>query len=263
MNIAERERVIRVLEQLGCSATEAVIYLHSLQSGPSSVQDIARSVRLNRVTVHSAVEQLLHKGFLFESRKGKRRLIAAETPDILSRILRKKEQELQLLQPGVDIAQVLLSSVRRADQSVPTVKFYEGVDGLKRMLEETLVAKGEVLVFTYVDLFSQLLQPAYLEKYYKRRAAKGISTRLIFPLEAFGKRVSTYASKYKMQVRFLPAGVQWKSGIFSWNDTIAIQSFTEGKVTCTIIENEDIAHFYRTIIYPLCWEQARPLASAA
>ena len=60
-----------------------------------------------------------------------------------------------------------------------------------------------------------------------------------------------------MDIRFLPAGVQWKSGIFSWNDVIAIQSFTEGKVTCTVIRNEDIAHFYRSVVYELCWSQAQ------
>jgi len=129
------------------------------------------------------------------------------------------------------------------------------------MLEETLNAQGEVLVFTYVDLFSKLLNSSYLEKYYARRAAKNIHTRLIFPLAEFGKKTNAKANQYKMQIRFLPPDIAWKSGIFSWNNVIAIQSFTEGKVTCTMIENEDIAHFYRHVIYELCWKQAKALGS--
>jgi len=52
--------------------------------------------------------------------------------------------------------------------------------------------------------------------------------------------------------------MQWQSGIFSWNDSIAIMSYTKQKITCTIIENRDIAHFYRTIIFELCWREASP-----
>ena len=55
----------------------------------------------------------------------------------------------------------------------------------------------------------------------------------------------------------MPEDMEWKAGIFSWNDSIAIQSFTEGKFTCTIIENKDIAHFYQKILFELSWKQAQ------
>jgi len=261
LTTAEEQRVASVLKHFGCNQREVEIYLHSLQVGSASIQELANGLKQNRVTVHSAVEQLIDQGFLFETRKGKRRRIAAEEPDVLHRLLQRKQNELQVLKAEIPSIATLLSSVQRRSESVPVVRFYEGVEGLKKMLEETLSAKGEVLVFTYVDLFSKLLSPAYLEGYYRRRADKGISTRLIFPLATFGKRVNSYATKYKMQVKFLPRELAWKSGIFAWNNTVAIQSFAEGKVTCTLIENEDIAHFYRSIIYELCWQQAKPLKS--
>ncbi len=62
-----------------------------------------------------------------------------------------------------------------------------------------------------------------------------------------------------MIIKILPPDLHWKSGIFSWNDTIAIQSFTESKFTCTMIENKDIAYFYRQVIFELIWQQAAPL----
>lgn len=252
----DHERVTGMMRPFGCTPRETDIYLHLLQTGPSSVQMIARSLKQNRVTVHSAVDQLIDKGFLFESRKGKRRLLAAEDPDVFRRLLSKRQSELNLLAPGVDQIAQMLSGIRKTDQSVPTVKFYEGIDGLKKMLDETLSSTGEVLVFTYVDLFSKLLSPKYLENYYIRRAKRGISTRLIFPHGEFGKKVNARAKEYNMRIRFLSKGIQWRSGIFAWNNIVAIQSFTEGKVTCTVIENEDIAYFYRHVIYEMCWQQA-------
>lgn len=258
---ADTQRITTVLRQFGCTPRDTQIYLYALGTGPISVQQLAKGLRQNRVTVHSAVEKLIEHGLLYETRKGKRRLIVAEEPAILHRLIQQRENELSGMRANVEYVTKLLASIQRTDQSVPSVKFYEGVDGLKKMLEETLGATSEVLVFTYVDLFAKLLNPRYLENYYAKRAKKGIRTRLIFPAGEFGKRVHAKAAEYKMQIRFLPPEVQWKSGIFSWNNIVAIQSFTEGRVTCTIIENDDIAFFYRHVIYELCWKQAQPLGA--
>ena len=259
LKTADLQRIVSVLKRFDCTPRETHIYLQSLESGPATVQELARQLRHNRVTVHSAVEQLIKQGFLFESRKGKRRLIAAEDPGVLYRLLQRKQNELEQTKMSIDYIANLLSNISKTDRSIPTVKFYEGVEGFKKMLDQTLESKGEVLVFTYVDLFAKLLTPKYLENYYARRAKKNISTRLIFPSAIFAKEVSKKARQWKMQIRFLPEQLNWKSGIFSWNDVVAIQSFTEGKVTCTIIENADIAFFYRKIIYELCWKQAQPV----
>jgi len=153
----------------------------------------------------------------------------------------------------------LLNSVQVSDRSVPTVKFYEEVDGFKKMLEESLTARGEVLVFTYVDVFSEILDPDYLENYFKRRAAKGIHTRLIFPPCDFAERVNKKAKQYKIQVRLLPPELKWASGFFSWNDSVALMSYTEGRFTCTIIENKDITYFVRKVMFDLIWKQAKPI----
>lgn len=252
-------RITEQLKTFGCNSREAAIYVQCLQMGPSSVQEIARKLRQNRVTVHSAVEQLLLKGLLFETRRGKRRLIAAEEPVALLRLLRKKESELQSTRANLEHVIQLLSSLQAREQSVPTVKFYEEAEGFRHMLEETLSAKGEVLVFSYVPLFSTLVGMDYLLDYFRRRAAKGISTRLLFPPCSFADAVHAKAKEYKIQVRLLPPTLIWQSGMFSWNDSLALMSYTQQRLTCTIIENRDIAHFYRQIIFELCWKQATPL----
>jgi hypothetical protein len=182
----------------------------------------------------------------------------AEEPDVLFRLLQREKNELQVKEMNLDHVVKLLNSVHVADGGKPSVRFYEGVDGFKKMLEESLTAKGEVLVFTYVDLFQSILEAEYLEDYFKRRAKKGIHTRLIFPPCAFADRVNKKAKKYQIQVRLLPQELHWTSGFFSWNDSIALMSYTEGRLTCTIIDNKDITDFVRRILFEQVWRQAVP-----
>ena len=254
-----RTDVGRIEEQLrffGANPREASIYMQCLQLGPSPVQEIARKMKMNRVTVHSAVEQMLEKGLLFETRRGKRRLIVAEEPVSLLRLLSKKEQEIVRVRGSMEHVLKLLATLQTTDQSVPTVKLYEGKEGFKRMLEETLSARGEVLVFSYVPLFSELLGTKYLEEYFRRRAALGIQTRLIFPPCAFADRMAAKSKEFRIQVRTIPEQYVWQSGIFSWNDSIALMSYTEQRLTCTIIENKDVADFFRLVIFELIWKGA-------
>lgn len=257
-----RTDIGRIQEQLsffGANPRETSIYMQCLQLGPSSVQELSHAMRMNRVTVHSAVQQMLEKGLLFETRKGKRRLIVAEEPMSLLRLLVKKEQEINRARGNMEHILRLLVSLQSTDQSIPTVKLYEGSEGFRKMLEETLAARGEILVFSYVPLFSELVGVKYLEEYFKRRAARNIHTRLIFPPCDFATKVSGHAKEYRLQVRTLPPQYVWDSGIFSWNDCLALMSYTERQLTCTIIENRDIAHFFRTVLFELCWNQAKPL----
>lgn len=235
--------------------------MESLKLGSISVQELAKHLKQNRVTVHSAVENMIEKGLLFETRKGKRRLIVAEEPVSLFRLFQRKENELAAMRPNLEHVVKLLASLQGIEQGVPTVKFYEGTDGFRRMLEETLSARGEVLVFSYVDLFNKLVGPEYLKRYFKRRAAKGIHTRLIFPPCPFADYVIKTGKELQNTVRLLPEKYKWQSGIFSWNDSIALMSYTEQRITCTIIENRDIAHFFRTVIFELCWQQAVPVTT--
>lgn len=257
MKSIDKQHIIAQLKRFNCSENEAGLYLYSLSTGPETIQKLAKGLGRNRTTVYGEVEQLLKKGLLYETRKDKKRFVGAENPNVLYSLLQQQENELSSLKNNISYAVELLSAIKPSDTRVPTVRLYEGVDGFKKMLEETLSAKGEVLVFTYVKLFSELLDPDYLERYFQRRSAKNIHTRLIFPPCDFANRVNAKSDAYKIQVRLVPEDIEWKAGIFSWNDTIAIQSFTEGKLTCTVIENKDIAHFYRKIIFELIWKQTK------
>lgn len=253
---SEYRQVEHLLQLFGCNQREASIYLQALILGPTTIQELSKSLNHNRITVHSAAEQLIIKGFCYETRKGKRRLLVAEDPTVLHRLLQKQENELKILKENVEHFSSLLSSLQTLSIGVPVVKFYEGKEGFRNMLEETLSSQNEVLVCTYVDLFAHSISAAYLEDYFRRRAAKDIYTRLIYPPSKFGQAVVRKSAVYKIQIRILQGAPEWKAGVFSWNDSLGIQSLTEGRLTCTIIQNKDIAHFWREIVYPMLWKSA-------
>lgn len=247
------------LVSFGLNNTEASIYLCCIKLGALSVQEISDELHIKRTTIHSSVNQLLKKGILFESRRGKRRLILAEDPDVFSKLLKKKESELKKVKDSMDAVIKEISSYQTNEPDRPSIRYYKDISGFKKMLAETLSAKNEVYVFTYVELFSELLTPTYLENYFIQRAKKGIRSRLIFPPVDFAYYINQKSKEYKTQIRVLPKEFIWDSGIFSWSDCVSLKSFNKNKLTCTIVQNKSIASFYQNIVFELCWMQAKAI----
>ena len=253
INKNDQSKIESVLRNLGLNQTEQAVYLESLESGPTSVQQLAKKTGINRVTVHSAVNQLLTKGFMFETRKGKRRLVVAERGKSFNNFIAQRKQELLALESELSPVQKIIESITPSLNYMPDVRIYDDASGFKKMLEESLKAKSEMVVFSYVDLLAEIVGPLYLEGYFQRRAKKNISSRLIFPQSEFAQRIANKKSKYNAEVRFLSKDFNWNSGIFAWDNTAALLSYTKNRLTCTIVENEAIANFYRTIVFDLCW----------
>lgn len=255
-NDADHKRIVNFLQHFNCSEKDTELYLQSLQLGPSSIQELAKSLGKHRVTVYSTAEKLLDKGLLYETKSGKKRLVVAESPQNLSRLIAQKSEELDVIRSQFDYVTQLLAPLESSSTTRPSVRFYEGKTGIKKMLEETLSAKGEVLVFSYVQLLAEIVGSDYLEKYFERRSKRQIKTRLIFPDCPFARRIEERSQELGIKIRYLQQEYEWRSGIFSWNHQLAILSYTNHAPTCTIIDSSDIQYFYRHIIFEQCWMRA-------
>lgn len=242
------------LIEFGCTRKEAKIYLDVYLNGSTSVQQIAKRMNVNRVTVHSAVEQLIEKELLSESREGKRRSILAEPPDQLLQILNQKERQLKKLRETTEKTVSLLNALPREDYSDPNIRIYKGMSGLKRMLEETLEAKNKLRVFVDIEQFIKLLPADELLDLYRRRAAKNIQTKFIWPRGSFSKKIMSEQKRLKIELKTIEKPRDWKVAFYSWNDKVGIESLVEGQVQCTIIKNKEIAWFYQHLIFDSLWE---------
>jgi len=172
-------QILTHLRSVGCTKREAEIYLDVLVNGGSTIQEISNRLGQNRVTIHSAVEQLLGKGIFSETRRDRRRLILAEEPEVFLRLLNRRQQELSIATNHAEQAIGLLKQLARETKSTPKLRLHHGADGFKQLLEESLSATTEMLVVTDIEKFSELLSKEYLVSYFKRRRnTSGSSARI-------------------------------------------------------------------------------------
>lgn len=256
---ADQLRIIAFLKRFGCNRVESLTYLAAVTLGTVSIQDLANTLKRNRISVHYSVQQLIEKGFLFEIRKGKKRFIVAEHPDVMLKIIRQRHTELKSLETDVEYISALINTIPLVKHEITVVKLYEETEGFKKMLEESLQAEKEILIFSNTPIFLNMIEEEYYEAYFAKQAAAGISSRMIYAPCAFADKINAKKAKYKIDLRILTQEQGSETGFYLWDDTLAIQTLKENKRSCTLISNKDISHFFRENIFNHFWKEAKPL----
>lgn len=169
------------LKKLGLTTKESRIYLVALEKGHSSVQDIAKEVKLSRPTTYRIIESLEKKGLLLGYKKKEGKLISAQSPDELLGILRVnkrriEEQEREFLR---------IISLLKAQYSEPyknEIKAYSGELGQRYILDDFSTTHSTSIFFLFHSNSDPLL-PLLEETYDKIRKRLGNSCSLkeMFP----------------------------------------------------------------------------------
>jgi sugar-specific transcriptional regulator TrmB len=120
-----------ILEQQGFSPLEARVYLATLELGQAPASQIARKLQENRVTVYSVLQHMVQKHQILTVMKNKVVNYSAISPKTLLKTAQEKADLISESMP-----EFLALSTLFNDK--PSVQFYEGLDGLKLIYEDTL-----------------------------------------------------------------------------------------------------------------------------
>ncbi len=142
---------ISALQATGLTRDQAAVYETLVKNGPLPAREAAHKAGLGRTLGYAVLEQLIAEGLVTkESEKTAVALFSAAHPSVLSSRVILQQKVLE--QAGATIEGILpeLSSLYNLATGKPGVQFFEGLAGIKKVLEDTLTAKE--VIYTYADL---------------------------------------------------------------------------------------------------------------
>lgn len=160
------------LKGLGLSDSEARIYTAALTTGESLPKHLAEKAEVKRPTLYKLLPELIEKGLLTETRKGKRRYLVAEDPEVY---LDKKRAELVLAEQNVPGLRLLLQTATVK----PKIVFYEGIEGLKKLYMDNLREKKPILEFVSVERIHPEIEKHSKNYYIPQRINRRIPIKII------------------------------------------------------------------------------------
>lgn len=252
------KEVASKLLSFGLTPKEAHVYIALLELGRSTVSKISRRANINRTTGYDILASLVGKGLVSISGKEPKQEYVAESPDS---ILTYLEGQLQRTQENLKNAEAFvpeLKSMQKADDR-PQIRFYEGVEGLKQVYEDTLTSTMPIYAYAaYEDMHDTLGD--YFPSYYERRAEKGILARGIVPRTPLTLERAKHNKEEMREIAIIPKEkFDISPDIEIYDNKVMIASWREK--LGIIIESAEIAHAMKKI-FELAWEEAKRLEHA-
>jgi sugar-specific transcriptional regulator TrmB len=208
------------LAKLGIGGTEARFYLAALEFGQAPVRQIARKAGIGRTNAYDVLSRLVDRGLVTQApRSGDRKNhVVAEDPSRLVRMLEEQRQSLDAVLP--DLRLIYNNSTVK-----PRVRFYEGVEGIKRVLDETLTCRSKRLlgVLSMGDLFN-VPGRAAMQDYVQRRIAAGVALKVLRSREKDVGDIWPTRAEDLRQLRYAPAGMVFTMTMYIYDDTVSVIS---------------------------------------
>lgn len=235
---------LSVVKNIGLTEKQARVYLACLELGSSSVAHIAHHARINRVTAYDVLEKLLKKGMVnFLTKKGNRFYDATDPQMVASEMKRR----------ALDFRKVLPDLRRLRGEAIhPRIRYFEGLDGIKAIYEDTLSSKTEILNYSNSREI-RAHWPNYDEEYVTKRVKKKIWLCGIALDDSHGKWVQAKDQECYREIRLVSAkDFTFTNEINIYDDKVAITSFKDKPLIGMIIESTEIANTQRDI-FKMAW----------
>ncbi len=230
-----------ILEDIGFSKSESVVYLTLLRSGKSKSGVIIQRTGLQSSVVHNALNTLTDKGFVAHILVGKIKQYSATDPRAIARHIEAKKQ-------GFDAVLPRLVALQGSATALPTTEVYEGYRGISTAMLSALddTRKGDVYKYfagKEATLSDEAIAVfARIDDFRKRKGlvVKGIAAKGT-------RKLRQYAAS---EIRFTSQKIPPAMNIYK--DSIIIFSLSEKPVAIRI-RSKEIAKQYHEL-WDSIWE---------
>lgn len=249
--------LINELRKIGLSDKEAKVYLAALELGQSSVQDIAKKAGVNRPTTYVILDSLITKGLCSTyTDKAKKTRYIAESPEMIISVLELQKREIDEKQKMINDLMPQLRAVYNKQENKPVVRFFEGKDGLRTMVQEQMGSDEKLIrMFFSSDDIRKVYSQEEINKAYQDRVAKKTKVKAIFTSKE-GESRSNPSSLDERTV--VPADkFPISCDVAFFDNKVRIASLKD-KLNGVIIEDKNI---YETMVslFELAWLGAQSL----
>lgn len=138
-----------VLKNFGLSEKEIAVYLALIELGSSSVRTISQKAKINRGTTYDILKSLINLGIISYYNKESKQYFIAERPETLLAVIDKKQEELKEVKENIEESLPLFKTIFEKQGGKPVVKLYEGLIGIRHILEDVLKSMDRVKDKTY------------------------------------------------------------------------------------------------------------------
>ena len=249
-----------LLTSIGLSQKEARMYVTLLRHGTQPTSILARRAGFNRGTGYVILHSLLERGLVTKVTKKKVQHFSPLSPHQLVAYLDHQVQELNDRRVRVEGAMGQLLAISNPLAAQPKIQFFEGAEGARAVLENTLESEEKILrAYLSIADVSAFAGSEFFMDYTMRRIKKGFRLHAIRTQEKdrkarlFDQHAKMYVTSRKQnrEVRHVSDTLAFPMTIYIYGHRIGIISSSEENFA-VIIESKELADMQKRL-FDLLW----------
>lgn len=242
------------LAKIGITGKLFKLYLAAVELGEAPVQEVAARAGLARTTAYDVLERLEQQELIrIEERQGRRYVIAEDPVGMLQR-LELRRQVLGDLMPQI-------RSLYNRAKGKPQIRFYEGEEGVRTVLWDTLTCQSGVL--RGILSMGELIETpglAEMDTYIAERVERGIKLQVLRSRSKDTEKIWPSGAPDLRELRYAPDTMVLGVTQYVYDDKVAIIS-SKRENYGLLIESEDFARL-QTILFETLWSVSVPALTA-
>jgi HTH-type transcriptional regulator, sugar sensing transcriptional regulator len=184
-----------LLSQIGLSEKESTVYQVLLKLGKVPASRVVDEVGQKRSTVYSILEELIKKGLVEKDESAAVDKYRARHPYSLKQYIETQVEQIKKADNQLEAALPSFINLYNQSQNRPGVKFYEGLEGVKKVMDDSLNSKTEILTIADIEAVREHIYEIN-EAYIKKRNKKAIPKRLLVQDTPYSReRIGKYSDK--------------------------------------------------------------------
>lgn len=247
-----------LLEKIGLSDKETRVYLAALELGAQPASTFSKKAHLNRTTSYAVLKSLLNKGLMSSLVKNGVSRYEAVAPSALLRFVENRKVHFEECRREIEHYLPTFESLGNSLLKRPKVKYFEGLEGVKAVMEDTLKSSEPLRCYSSLHKWFDGPLSSYVKDYGKRRIfeAELPLKALVYDDPAARKYLKSEYPNVHHEYRFVPNYLDIESNeVNIYDDKIAIVSLKEEDFFGVIIESIQVANSQKSI-FEMAWQVA-------
>ncbi|GGF69803.1 hypothetical protein GCM10007301_31870 [Azorhizobium oxalatiphilum] len=240
------------LAKIGITGKLYKLYLAAVELGEAPVQEVAARAGLARTTAYDVLERLEQQELIrIEERQGRRYVVAEDPVGMLQR-LELRKQVIGDLMPQI-------RSLYNRAKGKPQIRFYEGEEGIRTVLWDTLTCQSGLLrgILSMGEL-TEMPGLDEMSSYIAQRVERGINLQVLRSRSKDTENIWATGSEELRELRYAPDSVLLGVTQYIYDDKVAIIS-SKRENYGLIMESEDFARL-QTVLFETLWQVSTPAA---
>lgn len=261
--------MLKTLIKSGLDESEAKVYLALLELGPSTVSEITRKAQITRTLGYHVLEKLGWYNLIDKvSGKNNKITYAPKHPQNLAQFIKNKKnswnKKLQTIEKDLPN---LVSLYKIAEK--PTIKFKEGVSGIKNIANETLEAKKEILTILDIKEWQTTELKSFGKSWDRTRIEKKIKEKQLILDTPYARK---WMKVFKRSDRFtefrwikreqLPNIDEFGGEINIYEDKVSMLFLKKPNQMGILIESSILSNLLKGL-FELAWQTTKPIKPLA